>query len=62
MSADLIQLVLIDRENTTAFVMDIAVPLTHNLATEKITKHEQFVAESFECSLLALLASATGGS
>jgi hypothetical protein len=37
-----------DRENATAFVLDIAVSLTHNLAkpeVEKITKYEQLVLE-----------------
>jgi hypothetical protein len=40
--------VLINRENKTAFVTDIAVPLTNNLSNtqaEKITKHENLALQ-----------------
>jgi hypothetical protein len=41
-------IVLIDRENNTALVIDGTVPLTHNIPkneAEKITKYENFVLE-----------------
>jgi hypothetical protein len=40
--------VLFDRENTTAIVIDIAVPLTHNrpnTEAEKITKYDNLALE-----------------
>jgi len=40
--------VFTDRENKTAFVIDTAVPLTHNRPSteaEKITKYEHLVLE-----------------
>ena len=41
-------IVLIDRQNKTALVMDTVVPLTHNLPkteTEEITKNENLALE-----------------
>jgi len=40
--------VLIDREYKAAFLMDIAIPLTHNIPkteAEKVTKYENVVLE-----------------
>jgi hypothetical protein len=42
----------IDRENKTALVIDIAVPLAHNVPkteAEKIPKYENLVLENQKC-------------